>query len=169
MIAKHTATYSVGTYDSAARRTVSFSSNLVETHEILHRHDMEEEEKNDRWYRKKEWKKLRREGRVTARLMENEEIPAGSVDFEELGFCTLGLKQEPHPYAREKQLHKMLYKDLLMSEQQRQVDLGINDPETLAGTLIRLQNQCRHTSFVSSLRKQNTSPTPSASSFRPTL
>lgn len=138
---------------TAQLKSVSFSSH-VETHDILHNKSMDDKEKNDRWYQKKEWKSLRRDGRVTRRLMENSEL---ANNHETLGFCTLGLKKETHPYAREKQLHKMLYHDLLMSEQQRQRDEGIKDADVLAHKLIQLQCRCRHAAFVSSLRPSHLS------------
>ena len=151
---------------SAVEKSVSFSLSDVQIHEILHHQDMDENEKNKRWYRKKEWKKLRREGRVTTRLLENGELTAIS-DHEDLGFCTLGLKHERHPYAREEQLHKMLYRDLLMSEQQRQRDEHSYDPDGLALLLIQLQHRCRHTAFISSLRsrKRQLSPDRYSSQF----
>jgi hypothetical protein len=131
------------------KKSVSFSWH-VEKHEILHRNDMDENEKIDRWYRKKEWKTLRREGRVTSRLMQNGDLTS---NHEDLGFCTLGLKKETHPYANQNQLHKFLYKDLLMSEQQRQYDLGINDADILAEKLIQLNRKSRHAVFISSLNR----------------
>lgn len=133
---------------SPQQKSVSFSWNVT-TVDIVHRHDMDEAEKDARWYRKHEWKRLRREGRVTARLVEDGEL---TEDNEDLGLCITGLKAETHGYARQRQLHKFLYKDALFSEQATQQKQGINDAETLSLKLMTLQSKCRHAVFVSSLR-----------------
>jgi hypothetical protein len=131
-------------------KSVRFSS-TVERHEITHRLDMEEKQKKQFWYRKSDYKRIRREGRETVQLIRNGELLQDTNHH-----CLLGLDSETHVYARQRSMHKMMVQGLVVDEQEYQRQKGIRDPESLAMKIRDFDSRCKHAAFVAGLRTDRT-------------
>jgi hypothetical protein len=133
-----------------AVRSVRFNDEVL-VYEIDHRNDIEEEELKSLWYTVQDYKRLRKECHVTARLIREGFLYEDSDDF-----CLEGLDNETHSYARQRSLHKLLAQYLVFDEQQRQREKKINDPDFLALHFSDLCSRSRHAVFVAGLRDDRT-------------
>jgi hypothetical protein len=119
----------------------------VESHEITHQSDMDDNERKLIWYRPSDYKRIRKESQETVKMIRNGDLLQDN-DIQ----CVLGLDGETHSYARQHSLHKMMVQDLVYCEQARQRVCGIKDPEFLAEKIRDLNYRCRHAAFVAGLR-----------------
>ena len=137
--------------ETTAGKYVRFNDANIVIHEIDHR----QEEKKLIWYRNKELKRIRKEGQETVQLLHSGEICADTEDH-----CVLGLDcfgDSTHPYAKQRSLHKMLLRDIVLQEQRRQSELGnYFDEESLAAKVREFTSRCRHAEFVARLRMNRT-------------
>ena len=136
---------------SSKAKFVHFDNENVLIHEIDHLPD----EKRLIWYRSKELKRIRKEGQETLQLLREGALVADTEEH-----CLLGLNsfsETTHPYAKQRSLHKMLLRDVLMEEQRRQWELGSYfDDESLGAKVRDFSSRCRHAEFVSGLRNDRT-------------
>jgi hypothetical protein len=128
----------------SAKKRVSFSTNQDETYDTIHRNDMSGDEKAARWYQDSELKRIRKECRITARL-----IREGHLHHDTGDHCVLGLDGEAHSYAHQREIHRLMVRDLVLTEQDRQRERGLCDPEGLSGMVASLRSRCRHAKFMS--------------------
>ena len=119
----------------------------IQSQDVPHRNDMSEREKKLLWYRTSDYKRIRREGQETVA-----KIRSGELCQDTNQHCLLGLDSEMHAYARSRSLHKLMLLALVLEEQGRQKEEGINDPELLAQLVEDFCKRCRHASFVAGLR-----------------
>lgn len=132
------------------QKEVRFSSD-VESHKIAHRLDMEEQEKKHIWYRTKDYKRIRKEGQETAKMIRD-----GDLIKDTDHHCLLGLDNETHIYARQRSLHKLMIQAVVSDEQERQREEDIKDTELFAWKIRDFDSRCRHAAFVAGLRTDRT-------------
>jgi hypothetical protein len=150
---RHCGSFAESASSFVMERCVTFPEDAIaETRLIEHRNDMTDDEKEARWYDRTDLKRVRKEGRITARLVRDGYLLRDTDDH-----CLLGLDGESDPcYARLREMHRATVRDLVFSEQDRQRELGLHDPEGLSEMTAALRARCRHARFVSSLRDDRT-------------
>ena len=131
------------------RRNIKFNE-VVHVHFTLHVDDLNDEEYFRTWYQKRDFQMMRSEFAKTVMKITN---GAHTVDTDE--HCARGLEYRTKAGAQKRKLNKLHGLCAVLKEQDRQIDLGINDDEALRAAYLKESRICKREAHELGLDDEN--------------
>jgi hypothetical protein len=121
----------------ATGKSVSFNER-VWAKKTIHCNDFSEEEIQSYWYCDEGFRRIKREVKFEANLLENQCIEESSKKY-----CSRGLEYFTHSGSKVRRINKSRARSLVMEEQELQRDEGSNDPEYIAEVYAFVAADCK--------------------------
>lgn len=135
--------------DPPPRRTVTFNQEVY-VREIEHINDMDDDEVDDIWYSRGDYKDMKAKYSITARMMAR----GWNIPEDDPEHCTRGLEYRTPEGSRARQLNKITSLTRVLDEQERQRITGIESDGALAEVYIRSSSHCREASLKLGLKDE---------------
>lgn len=133
----------------AAKKSVSFNE-VVHVHFTLHVDDLNDEEYFGTWYQKRDFQMMRAEFAKTVVRISNGVHVADSEDH-----CARGLEYRTKVGAQKRKLNKLHGLCAVLKEQDRQIDLGINDQTALREVYMKESHKCKQEALSLGISDEN--------------
>jgi len=118
---------------------------VVKVHLVLHVNDMDDEEYFDSWYQKRDLQRIHHEMKQTVVKMNNGSYYYQSGNEESSSHhkeTSRGLEYRTTAGAQRRKLNKLKALRSVLSEQQRQIQRGIHDEESIRLAYLRQSHHC---------------------------
>uniref|UniRef100_A0A7S1D718 Uncharacterized protein n=1 Tax=Cyclophora tenuis TaxID=216820 RepID=A0A7S1D718_CYCTE len=135
----------------APKKSVHFNE-VVHVHFTLHVDDLNDDEYFRTWYQKRDFQMMRAEFAKTVVRIANGVHMGDSEEH-----CARGLEYRTKVGAQRRKLNKLHGLCAVLKEQDRQIDLGIDDDEALRVAYMRESHQCKQEALALGISDENES------------